>query len=59
VLIDFTGIPHYTEVRVPTYASVSIKFLFGFLKGTLPFCVPFTIFDNKEIENGLWNDRQD
>jgi hypothetical protein len=58
-LIDFSDNPHYTEVRETTYASVTFNIPFGFLKGTLPLRVPFTIFDKKEIENGFWNDWQD
>ena len=57
-LVDFTGNPHYTGYRVTAYASVIFNFPVVFLKGTLPFRVPFTIFLEKEIEHGLWNDRQ-
>jgi len=42
--VDFTKNSHYTDYRVPAYASVFFKFPVVFLKGTLLFRVPFTIF---------------
>jgi hypothetical protein len=42
--VDFPKNSHYTGYRVPAYASVFFNFPIGFLKGTLLFCVPFTIF---------------
>ena len=50
MLFDFPVNPHYTANGTYAYASVFPTSPLVFLKGTLFFRVPFTIFDDKEIE---------